>query len=78
MVKVFILLKIKPSAVNNVESSLRSMVEVREFYLLTGRYDGIAILDFPTVGEALECISTRIMRIDGIKESETLVELPPF
>lgn len=78
MVKIFVLLKITPGLVNEVESVMRAMPKIEEFHLLTGRYDAIAILDFPTVGEALECISNDIMMVNGIKDTETLVELPPF
>ncbi len=66
------LLDVDRNRVNEVAQELREVDGVSEVYSVAGRYDQVAIIRVPE-NEALQEVATeRMLKIEGIEDSETL------
>ena len=78
MIRVFVLLRIVPEFLEHIEKEISDMVYTKSLNFLTGRYDAIVEMEFPTVGEGLRFIHEKMMNVEGVIYTETLFELPPL
>jgi DNA-binding Lrp family transcriptional regulator len=78
LVRVFSYLKVKTPEIDNVQKKLLNYDEVKETHLVTGDWDVLAILEFPTSDagskrQVLDFIIEKMAKIPGVEDTSTLV-----
>jgi DNA-binding Lrp family transcriptional regulator len=73
MVTALVLLKVKRDLVNTVASRLSEMDGVSEVYSVAGRYDLAVIIRVKDNEELAEIVTDRMLKTEGITDSETLI-----
>lgn len=66
------LLDVDRSRVNEVAQELMEVDGVSEVYSVAGRYDQVAIIRVPENEDLREVATERMLKVDGIEDSETL------
>ncbi len=78
MVSSIVLLKIERSKINEVAEKLISIHGISEVFSVAGRYDLVAILRVQTNEVLADTVTTAMLQVDGIIESETLIAFKVF
>lgn len=78
MVSALVLLKTKRGKINEVGESLAALPGVTQVYSVGGRYDLIAVLRVKDNNQMAELVTERMLLIDGIIDSETLIAFRVF
>ena len=73
MVSAVVLLNIEQAHVNSVAQQLTSMPGVTDVYSVAGEYDVVAILRLNDNEAVADLVTTRIARLTGIRNTETLI-----
>jgi DNA-binding Lrp family transcriptional regulator len=78
LVRVFSYLKVRTPEIDNVQRRLLSYDEVKETHIVTGDWDVLAILEFPTSDagskrQVLDFIIEKMAKIPGVEDTSTLV-----
>lgn len=73
MVSAVILLVIEKNKVNEVAERLVEMPGITEVYSVAGQYDLVAIARVRDNEQIAEAVTDRMLKIDGILRSETLI-----
>lgn len=73
MVTALVLINTERNAVNEVADALVEIPGVTEVYSVAGKYDLIALLRVPDNETMARLVTSRILEVDGIVESETLL-----
>jgi len=73
MVSAVVLLNVEQSHVNAVAEKLTGMPGISDVYSVAGEYDVVAILRVRDNEAVQELVTTRIARLPGIRNTETLL-----
>jgi len=73
MVTAIVLLKVKRDLVNSIASNLSELNGVTEVYSVAGRYDLAVIIRVKDNEELAEIVTNRMLKTEGITDSETLI-----
>jgi DNA-binding Lrp family transcriptional regulator len=73
MVTALVLLNVERDKVNSVAEKLSEMPGVSEVYSVAGRYDLTAVIRAKDNDQLADCVTGRMLRIEGILTSETLI-----
>ena len=78
MVSAVVLLKTDRGTINEVAERLAEMSGVSEVYSVGGRYDLVAVIRVPDNDALAELVTNKMLHIDGIADSETLIAFRVF
>lgn len=78
MVSSVVLLKIARGRINEVAEKLADLDGISEVYSVAGRYDLVAIVRVPENDALAELVTEKMLHIDGILDSETLIAFRVF
>jgi DNA-binding Lrp family transcriptional regulator len=73
-----VLLTVERGRINEVAGMLAEMVGISEVYSVAGRYDLVAILRTPNNEALAELVTNKMLHVDGITDSETLIAFRVF
>jgi DNA-binding Lrp family transcriptional regulator len=69
---VFFIAKSELGEVKKVADALAKIDEVSEVYMITGEFDILARLNVKP-GEAIDLVVEKLLKIEGIKETRTII-----
>jgi DNA-binding Lrp family transcriptional regulator len=69
---VFFIAKSELGEVKKVADALAKIDEVSEVYMITGEFDILARLNVEP-GEAIDLVVEKLLKIEGIKETRTII-----
>ena len=78
MVTAIVLINVERSKVDDVAQQLLEFDGVTEVYSVAGRFDLVAMLRVRTNEEVADLVTRRILAIDGITRTETLMAFKVF
>jgi DNA-binding Lrp family transcriptional regulator len=78
MVSAVVLLTIERGKINEVAGLLADMEGISEVYSVAGRYDLVAVLRIPDNEALAELVTNKMLLVDGIVDSETLIAFRVF
>ncbi len=78
MVSAVVLLNVERGKINEVAGALADMEGISEVYSVAGRYDLVAILRIPDNEALAELVTNKMLLVDGISDSETLIAFRVF
>lgn len=78
MVSAVVLLKTERGKINQVAETLADIHGVSEVYSVAGRYDLVAIIRVPDNDSLAELVTSRMLLVQGIVDSETLISFRVF
>lgn len=78
MVSSVVLLNVERGRINEVAEVLAEMDGVSEVYSVGGRYDLVAIIRVKDNETLAELVTSRMLLVDGITDSETLIAFRVF
>ena len=78
MVSAIVLMKIERDQINNVAEGLVNIRGISEVFSVAGRYDLVAILRVPDNEALADLVTSKMLHIDGILDSETLISFRIF
>jgi DNA-binding Lrp family transcriptional regulator len=73
MVVAVVLLNVKRDQINEVAEKLAEMNGISEVYSVSGQYDLVAVLRVKTNEELAALVTTRMLKMSGITQTETLI-----
>lgn len=73
MVTAILLMNVEKGKINDVAGELAAVDGVAEVYSIAGRYDLAAILRVRSSEALAELVTTRLHRVAGIRETETMI-----
>ncbi|MEZ4737562.1 MAG: Lrp/AsnC ligand binding domain-containing protein [Caldilineaceae bacterium] len=78
MVTAIVLIKVARQQINDVAQQLVDMKGVAEVYSVGGRYDLVAIIRVSSNEKMADLITNRMLALEGIENSETLIAFRAF
>lgn len=78
MVSAVVLLTVGRAKINEVAETLAAMKGVSEVYSVGGRYDLVAIIRVKDNETMAELITNKMLLVEGISNSETLIAFRVF
>ena len=78
MVSAVILLMVEKDKVNEVAAKLVELPGITEVYSVAGHYDLVAIVRVKDNDQIAEAVTNRMLQIQGIQRSETLIAFRAF
>ena len=78
MVTALVLLNVERGKINHVGEKVASLEGVSEVYSVGGRFDLVAIIRVQTNEEMAEIVTEKMLHVDGITDSETLIAFRMF
>ncbi len=78
MVSAVVLLKVERGQINEVADALVAFDGVSEVYSVGGRYDLVAILRASDNDALAELVTEKMLHVQGIVDSETLIAFRAF
>lgn len=78
MVTAVVLLKVERGRINEVADVLVTIKGVSEVYSVGGRYDLVAVLRTPDNDTLAELVTEKMLQVQGIVDSETLIAFRAF
>lgn len=78
MVSAVVLLKCARNKINSVASTLASVDGVSEVFSVAGQYDLVAILRVRNNDALADLVTSEMLQVDGIVDSETLIAFKVF
>ncbi|MFO7634066.1 MAG: Lrp/AsnC ligand binding domain-containing protein [Caldilinea sp.] len=78
MVSAVVLLKCKRNMINPVAETLASVDGVSEVFSVAGQYDLVAILRVHNNDTLADLVTSEMLQVDGIVDSETLIAFKVF
>lgn len=78
MVSALVLMKIARNSINDVGQALADIPGVSEVYSVAGRYDLVCIIRVPDNEALADVVTEKMLQIEGIVESETLITFRVF
>ncbi|MDP2982365.1 MAG: Lrp/AsnC ligand binding domain-containing protein [Candidatus Latescibacter sp.] len=73
MVTAMVLLTVEREKINQVAEGIAELEGISEVYSVGGRYDLVAIIRVPNNEKMAELVTGSLLKIEGIKTSETLL-----
>jgi DNA-binding Lrp family transcriptional regulator len=78
MVSAVVLLNTGRGMINEVAGALADMDGISEVYSVAGQYDLVAILRVPDNEALAELVTNKMLHVEGISDSETLIAFRVF
>ncbi len=78
MVTALVLMKIQRNLINDVAEALIGIEGVSEVYSVAGQFDLVAIIRVAQHDDLARVVTERMLQIDGILSSETLIAFRVF
>ena len=78
MVSAVVLLNTERGKINEVAGALAGMEGISEVYSVAGQYDLVAILRVPDNEALAELVTNKMLLVEGISDSETLIAFRVF
>ena len=78
MVSAVVLLNAERGRINEVAETLAEMEGVSEVYSVGGRYDLVAIIRVKENDDLAELVTSHMLKVEGIADSETLIAFRVF
>ena len=78
MVSAIVLLKIERNLINTVADQLSALDGISEVFSVAGQYDLVAILRVSTNNALADLVTSKMLQVDGITESETLIAFKAY
>lgn len=78
MVSAIVLLKVQRGVINEVAATLAEMPGISEVYSVGGRIDLVAVIRVRTNEEMAELVTEKMLHVEGITDSETLIAFRVF
>jgi len=78
MVNALVLINVERAAVSAVAQPLLELEGVTEVFSVAGRYDLVAILRVKTNEMIADLVTNKILAVDGITRTETLIAFKVF
>ena len=78
MVSALVLLTIERNRINEVAEALVAIRGVTEVYSVAGQYDLVAVIRVPDNEALADVVSSRMLQVQGIMTSETLISFRVF
>jgi DNA-binding Lrp family transcriptional regulator len=78
MVNSVVLLKVNRGLVNEVAQQLADLDGITEVFSVGGRYDLVAILRVPDNDSLASLVTEKMLKVEGITYSETLIAFRAF
>jgi DNA-binding Lrp family transcriptional regulator len=78
MVSSVVLLNTERGKINEVAGALAEMKGISEVYSVAGQYDLVAILRVPDNEALAELVTNKMLLVEGISDSETLIAFRVF
>lgn len=78
MVSAIVLLKVKRKYINEVAQSLAALKGISEVFSVAGQYDLVAVLRVKDNDALAELVTSEMLQVKGILESETLIAFRVF
>jgi DNA-binding Lrp family transcriptional regulator len=78
MVSAIVLFTVERGKINEIAEKLAAMEGVSEVYSVGGRYDLVAIIRVPDNESMAELVTSHMLLVDGITDSETLIAFRVF
>ncbi len=78
MVTAIVLINVERGLVNSIADKMANIDGVSEVHSVAGRYDLVAIIRVPTADEMADVVTNRMLQVDGITASETLIAFQVF
>ncbi|MGB0389004.1 MAG: Lrp/AsnC family transcriptional regulator [Ardenticatenaceae bacterium] len=78
MVSAIVLLTCQRTLINDVAEQLTNMRGISEVFSVAGRYDLVAILRVPHNEALAELVTNKMLQVQGITDSETLIAFKAF
>jgi DNA-binding Lrp family transcriptional regulator len=78
MVSAVVLLKIERNQINRVAEQLADLDGISEVFSVAGQYDLVAILRVANNQALAELVTSRMLQVDSIVDSETLISFKVF
>ena len=78
MVSTIVLMNVEPNHINDVAAALAELNGVSEVFSVAGQYDLVAIIRVKTNEEMAELVTEKMLNVDGIMRSETLIAFRVF
>lgn len=78
MVSAIILLHVERTKINKVAEELASIEGISEVFSVAGRYDLVAILRVPTSEGIATLVTDKMVNVEGIVESETMIAFKAY
>ena len=78
MVSSIVLLRVAHGRINDVGEQLAAIDGISEVFSVAGRYDLVAILRVPDNEALAELVTEKMLHVEGIVDSETLIAFRVF
>jgi len=78
MVSSIVLLQVAHGRINEVGEKLAEIDGISEVFSVAGRYDLVAILRVPDNEALAELVTEKMLHVEGITDSETLIAFRVF
>ncbi|GIV77722.1 Lrp/AsnC ligand binding domain-containing protein [Litorilinea aerophila] len=78
MVTAIVLINVQHGRINEIAEQLVEMDGVAEVYSVGGRFDLVAIIRVKTNEQMADLVTNRMLRIDGIEKTETLIAFKAY
>ncbi len=78
MVSAIVLLNIERDMINSVADQLAALEGISEVFSVAGQYDLVAVLRVPTNNALADLVTSRMLQVDGILDSETLIAFKTY
>lgn len=78
MISVIVMLNLEKSKVNIIAKEIADMQGVQEVFSVAGRYDLVITIKVKNHENIAEIVTDKILKIDGITKSETLISFRVF
>lgn len=78
MVSAIILFTVERGRINEIAETLAAMKGVSEVYSVGGRYDLVAVIRVPDNESMAELVTSHMLLVEGITDSETLIAFRVF
>ncbi|UXD21868.1 AsnC family transcriptional regulator [Ignicoccus pacificus DSM 13166] len=75
MARVYLLIKVDSGKENDVYEALKNLPYVKTVDIVTGPLDLVAVFEADNLSRIEEVILNRVRRIEGIRETTTLIAL---
>lgn len=78
MVSAIVLLKIERNKINTVADQMAAIDGISEVFSVAGQYDLVAILRVPSNNALADLVTSKMLQVEGITESETLIAFKTY
>lgn len=78
MVTSIILINAQRNKINEVAEKLQEIAGISEVYSVSGKYDLVAIIRVKTNDELAELVTKKMLAIDGIGKTETMLAFQAY